>query len=359
MAKIKCKLIASSNSIFLQQIYTGFFILYKNGLIDLEQVIIKKNDQYFRERPQRNMHIRVILNDNINLFYDTSDGHKIHINDLNESQYYFKRSYFPKYIKSLGEKKKVLPFGLNYAVFPNNYDKFAIKRNFTFSKGVRKVAHLLYTVDLKNRLGFAPRINLMHALPDYSAKPKIIFMVKAFNPYDYTERPKHEIEERMQINATRAMCIKMLKQEFGKNFYGGFYHNSFTIKNYSELLIPDKSNSTKKKYINLIRNYPICVANSGVHGSIGWKFAEYIAFSKAIIAEKMKYEVPNIKKGKNFLEFSTPEGCVENTTKLFYNEDLRHYLMLNNAKYYNAYLSPDSLILNTLFTALNRQFEIS
>jgi uncharacterized protein YqiB (DUF1249 family) len=328
--------------------------LYKNGLIDLEQVIVKKNDKYFQRHPQRNMHIRVILNNKIKLFYDTSDGHGIHNNDLNESQYYFKRSYFSEYIQSLGEqKKKVFPFGLNYAVFPNNYDKFAMKRNILFPNGVRRIAHTLYTMDIKNKLRFTPRLNMMQALPDYSAKPKIIFMVKAFNPYDYSERPKHEIEERIQINETRAKCIKMLKKEFGNNFYGGFYHNSFTKKNYKELLIPDKKDSTKKNYLHLLRKYPICVANSGVHGSIGWKFAEYIAFSKAIIAEKMKYEVPTIKEGENFLEFSTPEDCVENATKLFHNEDLRNYLMLNNAKYYNAYLSPDSLILNTLFTAFN------
>ena len=156
MAKITCKLITSSNSIFLQQIYTGFFILYKKGLIDLEQVIIKKNDKYFQRRPQRNMHIRVILNNKIKLFYDTSDGHGIHNNDLNESQYYFKRSYFPKYIQSLGEQKKnkVFPLGLNYAVFPNNYDKFAIKRNILFPNGVRKIARILYNMDIKNKFLF-------------------------------------------------------------------------------------------------------------------------------------------------------------------------------------------------------------
>ena len=354
MPKIKCKLITNSTSRFLQQIYTGFFLLYKNGLIDLRQVFNNEKEK----KPNHRHQIRVIVNDGIKLHYDITDGYSINKKDLEESHYYFKRSYYLKYISTFGDrKKKIFPLGLNYELYPSNIDKFALRRNFLLQEGFRKITGIINTFDIRSKLNYKPRINIMQSLPDYHAKPKIIFMVKAFDPYDDPKRPKNKIAERIKINETRAKCIKMLRDEFGKNFYGGFYHSKFSKRNYNELLIPDIRNSIKQNYINLLKQYPICIANSGLHGSIGWKFAEYIAFSKAIIAEKMNYEVTgSLEEGKNYLEFQSPEDCVENALKLFKNEELRHYLMTNNTKYYHAYLRPDSLILKTLLTALSGQY---
>jgi hypothetical protein len=357
MPKIRCKLITNSNSRFLQQIYTGFFLLYKTGLIDLKQVFNTKKGNKLNDRPC----IHVVVNDSVKIFYDAIDGYGIQNEDLEDSHYYFKRSYYSKYILALGaQSKKVFPFGLNYELYPSNVDKFAIQRNLLLSVGYKRIAGIINILDTQNKLNYKPRINMMQSLPDYKAKPNLIFMVKAFDPHDNAGRPKYNIDDRIKINKTRAKCIKMLRDEFGKSFYGGFYHSKFSKMNYNELLIPDIRTSYKKNYINLLKQFPICIANSGLHGSIGWKFAEYIAFSKAIIAEKMSYKVPGtLEKDKNYLEFSTPEDCVEKSVKLFNNEELRNFLMSNNAKYYNAYLRPDSLILNTLLTALSGQYNNS
>jgi hypothetical protein len=353
MPKIKCKLITNSTSRFLQQIYTGFFLLYKNGLIDFKQEFNHKKEK----KPNNAHQIRVIVDDRIRLHYDMIDGCGINNKDLEASHYYFKRSYSSKYISTFGNRqKRIFPFGLNYELHPSHFDKFALKRNLLLQKGFRKITGIINIFDIQSKLNYKPRINNMQSLPDYHAKPKIIFMVKAFDPYDDADRPENKIDERIKINETRAKCIKMLRDEFGKNFYGGFYHSKFSKQNYSGLLIPDIRNSIKKKYINLLKQYPICIANSGLHGSIGWKFAEYIAFSKAIIAEKMNYEVTgSLEEGQNYLEFQTPEDCLENVLKLFKSEELRHYLMTNNAKYYHAYLRPDALILKTLLIALSGQ----
>jgi hypothetical protein len=243
---------------------------------------------------------------------------------------------------------------LNYLVYPSSIDRFALHRNLVLSDGIKKISSVIRPLNILDSFKFTPRIKLMHSLPDYKAKPKIIFVVKSYDPYDKPDRPKEKIEERIQINETRANCIKMLRDEFGSDFYGGFYHTNFAEKNYRNYLMPNKKLSSKRNYINLLKTFPICIANSGLHGSIGWKFAEYIAFSKAIITEKMDYEVPgNLEKDKNYLEFSSPEGCVENALKIFNDKELRNYIMTNNAKYYQTYLRPDSLVLNTLLTSLS------
>jgi hypothetical protein len=100
------------------------------------------------------------------------------------------------------------------------------------------------------------------------------------------------------------------------------------------------------------RIWLICVATTGLHGSIGGKFAEYVCLSKAILSEKLQYAVPgDLREGRNYLEFTTADECVEQAWRLFSDRALRNRLMCNNARYYNAWLRPDMLILNSLLTA--------
>lgn len=358
MSKIKCKLISYSNNDFLQQVYTGFFLLYKSGLIDLEQMVIKEKEENSNNDHYRiNQHICVIVNDGIKLYYDMKDSWEVDKEYLSDSDYYFKRGYSQVHLRSLGEQqRKIFPYGLHYQVFPSAMDRFALQRNLVLSDGIQKITGIVKPLNIFNRSRFAPRINTMQSLPDYNANPKIIFMVKAYDPYDKPDRPKEKIEERIQINETRASCIKMLRSEFRDRFYGGFYHTGYAENNYRDYLMPDKKMSFQRNYINLLQSFPICIANSGLHGSIGWKFAEYIAFSKAIVTEKMEYEVTgNLEKGKNYLEFCSPEECVDKASILFTDKKLRNEIMTNNVKYYQSYVRPDSLILNTLLTALSER----
>jgi hypothetical protein len=76
------------------------------------------------------------------------------------------------------------------------------------------------------------------------------------------------------------------------------------------MLLPDNRMSDKKTTSGLLRDYPICVATTGLHGSIEWKMAEYIAVSKAIVSEELNYSVSaDFARGKNCLDFTTPEEC--------------------------------------------------
>jgi hypothetical protein len=97
------------------------------------------------------------------------------------------------------------------------------------------------------------------------------------------------------------------------------------------------------------------VATTGLHGSTGWKFAEYIAFSKAIVSEELNYEVPGkLEHGKNYLAFNSPEDCVNQVRLLFSDHHLRNSIMANNALYYLSFLRPDVLVVNTILTALSK-----
>jgi hypothetical protein len=142
-----------------------------------------------------------------------------------------------------------------------------------------------------------------------------------------------------------------LKAALGERFTGGFAGNAFARKRYPDLIASD-SVTTQASYIALMRSHPICVATTGLHGSIGWKLAEYVAFSKAILTEKLLYNVPgDFGPNRNYLEFATPEGCATAAVNLVEDKDLRERLMVNNASYYRAFVRPDALVANALARA--------
>jgi hypothetical protein len=97
------------------------------------------------------------------------------------------------------------------------------------------------------------------------------------------------------------------------------------------------------------------VATTGLHGSTGWKLAEYVAFAKAIVSERLVYEVPGaFAPGRNYIEFTSPEECLNGAVRLIEDGALRQQLMQNNAAYYRDYLRPDALVRNALQTALEQ-----
>lgn len=93
----------------------------------------------------------------------------------------------------------------------------------------------------------------------------------------------------------------------------------------------------------------ICIGTMGLHKSIGWKTAEYVAASKGIVNETLHYEVPgNFLEGKNYLAFITNEECMTGVSKLVDDPDLLFQMKVNNRQYYENYLRPDMLIKQVL-----------
>ena len=365
MQKIRCELICHSNESALRQLYTGFFLLRKRGIIDIEQTFATETIHELKARHLRYANrycgLRVVIDKRLRLHYDTHDSWEIDEEYLSACDFYFKRSFSSSHLKNLAKhRSKVHPLGLNYVVYPDELDRFAVQRSVFLDHSEGKLKEVLRSVlrssNLFESLIFTRKISSMESLPDYDAPSKIIFMAQPWDPCDDPERAQDKVEEMMHITETRAKCIRMLRDEFGSNFYGGFIHTDFAFKNYKDALIPDSSLSTSRNYINALGKYPICVATTGLHGSIGWKFAEYVAFAKAILSEKLNYEVPgDLREGVNYLQFSSPEDCVIKAKQLFSDRRLRNSLMINNAKYYQTYLRPDSLILNSILTALAEQ----
>lgn len=358
MKKIHCRLIVHSNDRHLQHLYTGFLLIAKFGLIEIIQKVSKQslidNSKLPHLRDALIAHLDVVLDGTIRLHYDTHDSFEIDEDSLSQCDYYFKRSFSKDYVSKINNgSAKILPLGLYYPVVAATFDIHAIKRSLLLGRGIGRFEGFK-TQSILSRSFFVPNIRNAWSVPDYDLEPKILFMVRAWNPFSRPDQSIDKIQERESINEMRANCIKLLRREFGNRFYGGFIHTDFAKRRYPEHLMPDKANSIKRNYFNLLRKYSICIATSGLHGSIGAKFAEYIAFSKAIISEKQNYEVPgDFSKGRNYLEFESPEECVSEAVKLFSNKQLKDQLMENNQIYYHRYLRPDSQVLRTITLALS------
>lgn len=359
--KLSCELIACSDVEHLQQVYTGFSMLHRKGFLELKQTIPK---EFLQNKNEANRWVnykffntKVIINEKVKICYDTHDWNWIDEEILREVDFYFKRSYDENYLAQLEEKDKVFSLGLNYRVSSSERDNFKLERA-AFYDGKEKIKTIIKGLRIDKFLGDkgeAERLDNLEFYPDFTLEPQVIFMARAWD--------KNLIEAESQketvkaLNETRAECVRSLRKEFGKNFFGGLAHEDYAVKYFKDCLLTDNSLSNKQKYLKILKNFPICVTTTGLNRSNGWKLGEYVALSKAIITEPLHFQVTgDFTKETNYLEFTSPDELIEAATRLFEDKNLRSEMMMNNYRYYQSYVKPDSLILNSLATVFRHSF---
>ncbi len=359
-----CTIQSWSQDAHLAQVYTGFAMLGKQGSILLRQRCLPfRGPEASKPQHLRNAaatHTLVLVGNTTRLFYDTHDAPEIDEQAAIASDLYFKRSFDPDLIpKPLAAK--IRPLGLNYAVYMDGFDRFELQRVIAELRSGREKIALLTRLATRGfdmqaaAQGYRPNVSSMHAAPASADAPRVLFMARAWDPADQPDRSPQQREARAEINEMRARCVLMLRKEFGSAFTGGFKHTPFALEHYPHVLLQNPERASKRAYLALLASHPICVATTGLHGSIGWKFGEYVAFSKAIVSERLVYRVPgDLAAGKHYLEFRTAEECVQAAATLFTNRDLRLSLMQANHEYYTMYLRPDRMLARTVEAALGR-----
>jgi hypothetical protein len=364
LSAISCRLLYGSTSPHLQQLYTGFHLLQRTGFLRLSQQIRRTPVRYLNDAPHLrdagHAHLDVLVERQLRLHFDTHDAQEIALGELEDCDFYFKRSYLPAAVSSVAvhQRSKVLPLGLNYRLLPDVADVLAIRRGLSMTGLSRaSLSAFKQALDTRNRFGFQPRLSQMESAPDLEAAPNVLFLVAAYDPYDDPQRSQEKIDDRIYVNETRARCIRLLREALGPRFTGGFGRSPFTLERYADLVVPPETTS-QEGYLRTLRSFPICVASTGLHGSTGWKLAEYVAFARAILSEPLVYAVPgDFGSGRNYLEFTSPEECVDGAVRLIEDATLRRQIMRNNAAYYRDYLRADILVKNALTRALGLKAE--
>ncbi|TKK65015.1 hypothetical protein FC093_21160 [Ilyomonas limi] len=329
----------------LQQLYTGFFELQKRGIAQLH--FTQKN-----KSADATAITTVIINNKYKVIYDAIDGlswikgteeeNLLYFQKNFKADFYFKRSYSPKMLAYAPEGCTVLPLGFNYNMQPR-------ANLLRFNNSLpEKIKYILKTGNLTKRFfgkSFFYAKDFEQA-PLEAGQDKVLFITRLWNPDEAKSEPSRV--HRQSINAMRVACIEMCRKKYGKQFTGGLIKDAFSAKHYPQLLLPDEL-TCKKGYLNTTKKHAICVATTGLHNSTGWKMAEYVAASKAIVSEPLHFELPgNFEKNTNYLEFTTVDELINKIDYLLQNKTALLQMMQNNHRYYHHYVKPDVLVLNTL-----------
>lgn len=339
----KCALPHSS------QIYTGIHRLNCQRKLDVEYVAGQKASKHIDisgfdidQLPG----VLVSVNSKL-VFFDLLDSCQIESEILVAVDFYLKRSY----ARTGYTSKKIIPLGLNFEIYNHYPYWFEIYRFLSLNYKQQKSFKSRLSVILDSvGIGFMPRIKNFEDSYTDDVGDNILFMARTWDPHEAgTNLSLAEQEDRYKINSERAELIKRLKSEFGKKFIGGFSQTSHSLKEFPNQVMPDNSLARKKNYLNLVKDVTICIATTGLHGSIGWKMAEYVALGRAIVSEKNEIFIPyGFEEEKNYLQFNSNSHCVEQIFRLTQDRSMKTLLMNNNTQYYKDYLMPEKIIENVI-----------
>ena len=287
------------------------------------------------------------------IVYDMQDGYQdceAMCQLLEKADVYFKRSYsklengkLENKLKSREDIRKMYPLGFNYNV---TYDWSPLNMGTPWKEYIKRLIGYNKPADAYFKK------EVFERAPDYQGgPPKIFFQTRLWDiPNDY---PQWKKDQWQWINETRLTIVRALKKEFGSLFDGGLIDSEISRRVAPDYVLP--SNLTDRRvYVDRMQESDICIGTTGLHMSIGGKTGEYIAASRAIVHEKFYYEVTgDFQKGKNYLEFTNADECIQAVYRLRNNPDLIRTMQHNNYVYYQKYLEPYQLIKNSLEVARN------
>lgn len=357
MPALPCRLICASASGYLRQLYTGFGLLARRGVVDVE---IERGVQGAKSGPGKHR-LNVVLNGEITICYDCRDPAGLYEDSARACDLYFKRSYDRTVIVQRSDRDRIRPLGFNYTVYGSgdaslqrSYWRLREPRAWRESDAWRQLLRSLPVLSRLERSDSGRATSSVahfEDLPRLYPDPSVIFFARTWDPNEIRLRPDL-IEERETINAMRAACVRALRKEFGRGFVGGLAPTPHARANYPDCVVGGEI-IRKPAYIRAMRRCAIGVATMGLYRTNGYKIGEYIAASKAIVAERMYHTVPgSFLAGVNYVQFATASGCVDAVATLRQDPARRLAMMKVNHDYYHAFLRPDMLVLNTLAQAL-------
>jgi hypothetical protein len=339
-----------TNAAHLQQFFTGLDLLARSGRIRLTTSVTR--DALATRVPPFAQSIATDIEvEGRTVRFDMSDGGAVSEEVLARCDWFFKRSLPLGWQPPPGVRARVRPYGLSYMVMPDRFGLFPVKRALAFPRAGDWPRQVIRALDAGNRLHFSPRQSMLEqAPPARRGEPRILFLARAWDTGhdDHFELSDELREDRHRINETRAECIRRLRAEYGDRALVGMIDEEHARRHYPDCLI-DPVVTEKRRYLQTVREYPICITTTGLHGSIGWKFGEYVALSRAIVSEPLNYQVPgDFAAGRHYAEFRSIDECIAQVDALVQDEARCLAMMEANWRYYQASLRPDAVVWNCL-----------
>lgn len=295
--RVTGELVVSANSQHLYQVITGFLLLQKASIVNVSL----RFDKDYRPRLPTAHIAELRVEDGVTIAYDMIDGYNfagpVALSEyLNRVDCYFKRSFDAASHANVANGSRIVPFGLNYPVTVNH----------RFFAGLGPTG-LLGLPERAARLIVGARsldVSRFEDVPRHHSDPQILFQTRTWDPAEVAETNDDWRVEREQMNEMRATCVRLLRQEFGGRFHGGFMPTEHARQHFSDCVI-GADMASKRRYMQTLKDTDVCIATAGLHSSNGWSLGEYIAASKAIVSQRLRYDVPAFREGHHYLGFST------------------------------------------------------
>lgn len=325
----------------LSMLFTGFELLKQAGELDYTVEVDESNREGF---PHPLFLLAVV--DGRRIIFDMADGYGEIGTVLERCDVYFKRSFSEK--RNLAypqeQRAKMKRLGLHYHVsFPGNPMDVGLSLKKKIFQQVFNGAQPEY---------FIP--DRFEAQPLRTSQPKVLFYTRLWDASDCRETDPAYYESVEKITADRIRLVTELKKTYANRFVGGIQFSRYAMKKCPELVVPIGA-TKRRNYLHTMHNAEICIASTGLHDSIGWKTAEYVAGARAIVSEHLCYEVTgDFAQGKNYLAYGTTEEALAQVEELMTHPEAVYAMQLENERYYQQYLRPDMLIRNALNAAKER-----
>jgi Glycosyl transferases group 1 len=305
----------------LSNVVTGLSELAGKGRIELRLEPILDDDR----KPLESVVMHAVVareRQSIDVVFDVHDRSD-HFEQalLERCDIYLKRSFYRPEIQRLpvAWQSRVIPFGLNYACRSTTCETRLLESALGLSESL-------------NRYRTARPFEDFEQSPDARFEPSIVFQTRAWAPGSTSD----DAEE---VNESRARIIRALRIAFPGRFRGGFAPNLFPRQRYPDLV--SEHPNEPAEYLGFCKRHLIGVSSRGLHHSAPFKLPEYMAASIAIVSEPSRNEfaAPFVD-GRDYLEFRTPEECVDRCDRLLSAPALAAALRQASWRYYRSEVQP-------------------
>ncbi len=349
----------------LVQIYAGLYELDAADNVKLQ--FLRTPDKRLGEATDHSLFL-VISNQKSGrqclVCFDMHDSMEIDSAEkLRACDIYFKRSYSQPYINTLPDTLagRIYPFGFNYACCSHYERRHIVNQLIShhcvtnkFQTGKLASIKTIFKKSFRLLLQGQSRFPLYHkfeAGPDNPGSGEILFQTRVWDPKDSPESYRRDPEKHRRLNEDRANTVRALRSAFGNAFTGGLEPTDFAVRYFPDCLTNLKTD--KEEYLELVKQCSIAVTTTGLHDSTGWKLPEFVAASRCVVTEPIKYAIPgSFVEHRNYLSFTTPKDCVNACRKLIADKQLAKSMRESNCLYYQKSLSPPALIFARLQFAL-------
>jgi hypothetical protein len=278
---------------------------------------------------------------------------------VDDCDVYLKRSYYEPDLSDVPDplRRKIIPFGLNYGC------RSASSTSRILSALIPNLAASLLRSPKKVLGQLNPRRSILYQYmttaleadfeqrPEAEVEASVLFQTRVYEPNEiYPDDP-------VEVNEGRVRLVRALKKAFVEKFRGGLVPTSYAREHYPDAV--SEQPTRQSQFIAWGKRSLVGVYTRGLYHSLAFKLPEYLAAAKCIVSEPLRNNLPQpLVAGEHYLEFRTPEECVERCARLLEDARLAASLRRQAWDYYQREVKSAAHLDGVLSRALAASQEV-